>query len=105
MENDSFIKRLRKKPQCAVSVVEFDVHQGILKHVGIRGVSAMYPVDVSRLHRFLAKYLGEDKSHWNPWFIKNIADPLNVMVQITAQSIVAKNVSFFKTGPNLTNGD
>jgi hypothetical protein len=44
--------------------------------------------------------LGENSDDWNKWFIANIVDPLNMMVQIAPESIVAKNVSFFKTGPD-----
>ena len=102
-ESDSFIKRLRQEPRCAVGVVEFDLDRGILKHVGIRGTSKIHAVDLDRLKRFISKYLGNDKSQWNPWFVANIVDPLNVMVQIVPSSIVAKNVSFFKTGPMLAN--
>lgn len=42
IESDSFIKRLRKEPRCAVGIVEFDLNQGILKHVGIRGISKIH---------------------------------------------------------------
>lgn len=104
-ESDSFIKRLIKKPQCAVGIVEFDLNQGILKHVGIRGISKIHSVDPDRLNRFVSKYLGNDKSKWNQWFVENIVDTLNAMVQIVPTSIVAKNVSFFKTGPYLAKGD
>lgn len=100
-EGDSFIKRLRNEPKCAVSVVEFDLNHGILKHVGIRGISKIHPIDQDRLSRFVSKYLGDDKDKWNKWFVEHIVDPLNAMVQIIPTSIVAKNVSFFKTGPYL----
>ena len=58
-------------------------------------------VDHERLRRFVSKYLGNNSSEWNKWFVTNIVDPLNRMVQIAPKSIVAKDVSFFKTGPNL----
>lgn len=98
---DSFVKRLRTEPKCAVGIVEYDLENGILKHVGFRGKAFLKRCNKDRLMRFVAKYLGEDKLNWNPWFIANIVDPLDTMVKITPQSIVAKNVSFFKTGPNL----
>ena len=100
-EKDSFIKRLTRSPRCAVGVVEFDLDQGILKHVGIRGTSTIFPVDRDRLYRFVSKYLGSNRDEWNRWFLTNIVDPLNAMIQIAPISIVAKNVSFFKTGPQL----
>lgn len=51
--------------------------------------------------RFVAKYLGQNKQNWNPWFIENVVDPLDAMIRLDPESVVAKNVSFFKTGPNL----
>ncbi|MDP1608471.1 MAG: pyridoxamine 5'-phosphate oxidase family protein [Chlamydiales bacterium] len=100
-ENDSFIKRLHKEPRCAIGIVKFNLDQGILKHVGFRGVSKIHPTDQDRLSRFVSKYLGNNKLEWNKWFLKNIVNPLDAMVQIVPTSIVAKNVSFFKTGPDL----
>lgn len=100
-EKDSFIKRLRRSPRCAVGIVEFDLDQGILKHVGIRGASTILPIDQDRLYRFVSKYLGNNRDEWNRWFLTNIVDPLNAMVQIAPVSIVTKNVSFFKSGPQL----
>ncbi len=95
---DSFIKRLEQEPSCAIGVVDFDVEVGILRHVGFRGIAQLSNVDNERLYRFVSKYLGSKKQMWNKWFVQNIVDPLNVMVQIKPNSIVAKDVSFFKTG-------
>lgn len=99
--NDSFVKRLRAEPKCAAGIVEYDLEKGILKHIGIRGIASLAIYDKERLMRFVAKYLGESKENWNLWFLANIVDPLEIMIKIVPQSMVAKNVSFFKTGPNL----
>lgn len=85
--------------------MDFNLDKGVLRHVGIRGTSWVGKVDHNRLYRFVAKYLGKDKEKWNEWFIANIVEPLDQAVQITPKSIVAKNVSFFKTGPNLASKD
>lgn len=98
---DSFVKRLRAEPKCAAGIVEYDLEKGILKHVGIRGAASFASWDKERLMRFVAKYLGEDKQNHNPWFIENVVNPLDAMIRIIPESIVAKNVSFFKTGPDL----
>lgn len=98
---DSFVKRLRAEPKCAAGIVEYDLGKGVLKHVGIRGTASISSCDKGRLMRFVAKYLGEDKQNHNPWFIENVVDPLDAMIRIIPESIVAKNVSFFKTGPDL----
>lgn len=99
---DSFVKRLHAEPKCAAGIVEYDLEEGILKHVGIRGTAAFAELDKARLIRFVSKYLGKDKQNWNPWFIANVVDPLDAMIKIMPESIVAKNVSFFKTGPDLS---
>ena len=98
---DSFVKRLCIEPRCAVGVVEYDLEKGILKHVGVRGIGSFFAVDKERLKRFITKYLGSDDKAWNPWFVTNVVDPLDVMIKITPESIVCKNVSFFLTGPDL----
>jgi len=100
-EGDSFVKRLRMEPRCAAGIVEYDLEKGILKHVGIRGTAALEELDKERLMRFVSKYLGEDRKNWNPWFVANVVNPLDAMINIIPESIVAKNVSFFKTGPDL----
>lgn len=97
---DSFVKRLRVEPRCAVGIVDFDLAGGVLRHVGIRGQATMAGVDKNRLLHFVAKYLGQHEKEWNPWFVANIVDPLDVMIKVTPTSVVAKDVSFFKTGPN-----
>lgn len=81
--------------------MDFDLDKGVLRHVGIRGTSQEGPIEHNRLYRFVSKYLGDDKEKWNEWFVKNIVDPLDVMVQLTPKSIVANDGSFFKTGPEL----
>ncbi len=95
---DSFISRLKKEPRCAIGIVDFDLEKGTLLHVGIRGTSSTHDVNNELLQHFLKKYLGQNSKEWNQWFIENIVAPLNQMVHITPKTIVAKNVSFFKTG-------
>ncbi len=101
IDTDSFIQRLENNPRCALSIVDFDLEGGILRHVGIRGVAAVWPCDVARLKRFVGKYLGHNEKAWNEWFISNIVNPLNRMVEVEFDTVVAKDVSFFKTGPDL----
>lgn len=98
---DSFIQRLKIEPRCAMGIVDFDLEKGILKHVGIRGVAELAEVDKERLNRFVSKYLGSNSAKCNDWFMANIVGTLNVMTQVIPKSIVAKDVSFFKTGPML----
>lgn len=92
---DSFVKRLYAEPRCAVGIVEYELKKGILKHVGIRGTATLSSCDKGRMKHFVANYLGNDERNWNPWFIANVVDPLDVMIKIIPESVVAKNVSFF----------
>lgn len=99
-EEDSFPKRLRADPRCAVSVVDFDVERGILRHVGVRGRAQILPLDQTRLHRLLARYLGPDPQAWNDWFKANVVDGLELLIRITPETAIAKDMSYFKTAPH-----
>jgi hypothetical protein len=92
---------LQNDPRCALSIVDFNLDLGILLHVGIRGKATLQQVNPERLKRFVGKYLGSATENWNNWFVKNIVDPLNVMIEIDPKTVVAKDVSFFKSGPDL----
>ena len=103
-ESDSFVQRLRADPRCALSVVDFDLEAGLLLHTGIRGTCTLGEVRVDRLKRFVGKYLGSDEAVWNAWFVQRIVEPLEVMICLTPETIVAKDVSYFKTGPDFASG-
>lgn len=92
---DSFINRLVDNPKCAISIVDFNLALGILKHVGIRGEAQVIEPDTVKLDKFLCKYLGSNKKNWNKWFIKKIVIPIDRMVVINPGTIVAKDVSYF----------
>lgn len=100
-EEDSFPRRLRIEPRCAVCVVDFDLTRGILHHVGLRGRAEILPMDPGRLHRLLARYLGPEPDQWNSWFKANVVEPLDLMIRIVPESMVARNMSYFRTGPDL----
>ena len=100
-KKDSFIKRLKKYPKCALSITDFSLERGVLKHVGIRGESSVLDLDSDRLERFVSKYLGNDPKNWNKWFVDHVVNPLDQMVVVILKTTVAKDVSFFKTGPDL----
>jgi hypothetical protein len=92
---DSFPKRIRAEPRCAVGIVEFDLARGRLRHVGIRGNGSIEPIDTARLHRFLSRYLGENEREWNGHFFSRVIDGLELMVRIEPSSIVARDQSYF----------
>ena len=61
--------------------------------------------DPQRFRRFLGKHLGDDQLKWNKWFIKNIAsigDEDGRMVKLESESFFTYNVTYFRTGPDLT---
>lgn len=102
--SSSFLKRLAVQPVCAVTITEFDTEEGILLHLGLRGRAEILPMDAARFQRLLARYLGPDPTTWNPWFIDNIAaidDPDGRLIRIAPDHLVTKNVSYFRTGPNI----
>jgi Pyridoxamine 5'-phosphate oxidase len=96
---DSFVQRLRLEPRCAVGVVDFDVGRGVLRHVGIRGTAEIQSMCEQRLQRLLRRYLGDDMTLWNAWFVAHVVEPLDAMIRVIPHSIVANNYSYFKTGP------
>ena len=100
-DKDSFVKRLMIEPSCALSIVDFNLDKGIMQHVGIRGLAKINDVDQAKLNNFVGKYLGDNPQNWNHWFTNNIVNHINIMIEVTPESIVAKDVSFFKTGPDL----
>jgi general stress protein 26 len=96
MREDSFVKRLQQDSRVALSVVDFDLQSGLLRHVGIRGLATITDVDTDILKRFVGKYLGHDTTTWDAWFIENIISPLDAMIEVQALTLVAKDASFFK---------
>ena len=73
---------------------------GVLRHVGIRGVATIEPLDRPRLYRMLRRYLGEDQQAWNHSFRARVIDRLELMVRISPESLVARNQSYFSSkGP------
>lgn len=98
---DSFPARLRAEPRCALNVVDFDVGRGVLRHIGIRGRAEVLDLDHARLDRLLSRYLGADKTEWNAWFQETVVAPLDLMIRITPDSLIARDMSYFKTGPLL----
>ncbi len=98
-ERDSFPKRIRAEPRCAAGIVEFDLENGLLRHVGIRGMGNIEALDRARLHRLLARYLGENEASWNEHFKGSVIDRLNLMVRIVPTSVVARDQSYFAGHP------
>lgn len=100
----SSVKRLHKDPRCAVEVVHYQNETGVLLHLGFRGHASIEPCCPDRFGRLLEKYLGNDRTQWNDWFIQTIAridDPQGRMIRLRPESTFTNNVSYFRTGPDL----
>jgi len=100
----STVKRLGADPRCAVEIVHYSNAEGILLHLGFRGIATVEAMRPEPFRRLLAKYLGPDEATWNPWFIVNVAtidDPDGRLIRLEPQSTFTNNVSYFRTGPAL----
>jgi hypothetical protein len=95
---DSFPKRIRRDPRCAIGIVDFNLEKGFLQHLGMRGKAEVVPMDRARLHRLLARYLGDDETCWNQWFKEHVIDGLDLMVRFEPESIVTRDQSYFASG-------
>ncbi|MEO6712055.1 MAG: pyridoxamine 5'-phosphate oxidase family protein [Mycobacteriales bacterium] len=92
---DSFPRRLRADPRCAIGVVDFDLRDGTLRHVGLRGVAEIVPLDPGRLYRLLSRYLGPDAERWDAEFRADVIDHLDLMIRFVPQTVVARDQSIF----------
>jgi hypothetical protein len=95
---DSSPKRIRRDPRCAIGIVDFNLEKGFLQHLGMRGRAEVVPMDKARLHRLLARHLGDDENCWNQWFKEHVIDGLDLMVRFEPESIVTRDQSYFASG-------
>jgi len=91
---DSFPARLRGHPSCALGIVQFERGIGLVRHVGIRGTASMEPFDRALAIRLLSRYLGGDRSKWDPRFLRSLETSTNVLVRVTPKTVVARDVSY-----------
>ena len=92
---DSWPRRLRAEPRCAIGIVDFDLARGFLQHVGMRGTAKVGALDVERFHRLLHRYLGQ-QGGWNPWFRENVIRDVDLMVRFTPATTVMHDQSYFR---------
>lgn len=103
-ETSSSALRIACDPRVAVEIVQYDNAGGLLRHLGMRGVATIEPMDTALFRRLLSRYLGPDEAAWNPWFIETIArieDPAGRLIRLVPDSIFTNDVSYFRTGPRL----
>lgn len=103
-ERSSSARRIARDPRVAVEIVQYDNADGLLRHLGMRGIATLEPMDPALFRRLLSRYLGPDEAAWNPWFIETIArieDPAGRLIRLVPDSIFTNDVSYFRTGPRL----
>ena len=92
---DSFPARLEQVPQCALAVVDFDPHAGLVHHVGMRGMATLEPFDEERASQILRRYLGQNSDHWDhERFVKPLDDLDNVLVRFVPDTVVTRDQSY-----------
>jgi Pyridoxamine 5'-phosphate oxidase len=91
---DSFPGRIERDPRCALGIVDFDPSVGRVQHVGLRGRGSIRRFDPDRCRRLLARYLGDDASHWEARFRETLDDRDNVLIRFDPETIVARDQSY-----------
>lgn len=93
---DTFPDRIEREPSCALGVVDYDIERGLVQHVGIRGRGTVEPFDHELAERLLARYLGPDRSDWDPRFSEYLADPTDtaLLVRVEPATVVARDQSY-----------
>ncbi len=94
--SSSFPKRLQHDPRAAIGIVDFDLERGVLRHLGLRGMATVEPVDVERRTRLIRRYLGSQEQ-WDPWFREAVIDRQDLMVKFIPQTAVARDQSYFRS--------
>lgn len=91
---DTFPQRIERDARCAIGIVDFDRAAGLVEHAGFRGRATIEPFETERARRLLARYLGADEARWDRRFRETLVDSSNVFVQFTADTVVARDISY-----------
>ncbi|MDA8354369.1 MAG: pyridoxamine 5'-phosphate oxidase family protein [Firmicutes bacterium] len=95
---DSFPKRIKADPRCAVGIVDFDPKQGRVLHAGFRGWATVEPFDPDIATRLLSRYLGPSQQKWDPRF--RDLDQRNRLIRFHPKTVVLRDQSYTPTsGP------
>jgi hypothetical protein len=99
---DTFPARLAHDPRCALGIVDFDREQGRVHHVGMRGRATIEEFDLDRARRLLSRYLGAGIDVWDKRFRDTLADPDNLFIRFTPETVVARDMSYETGQPRAT---
>ncbi|MEZ3145454.1 pyridoxamine 5'-phosphate oxidase family protein [Halobaculum sp. MBLA0143] len=89
----SYTRRVERRSETAVAVVDFDVRTGRVEHVGMRGHAELSPLEEGRTFRLLRRYLGEETDEWDLRFA-DLDDERWAFVEFTPETVVARDQSF-----------
>jgi hypothetical protein len=95
--DDSFLARIERDPRCALGVVDFNPHDGLIHHVGMRGRASVERFDPERARRLLRRYLGGPEEAWDARFRTTLERPRDedaALVRFDPDTVVARDVSY-----------
>lgn len=92
-ETKTYPDRVRRDGRVALAIVDFDPPTGRVQHVGMRGHATIEPFDVDRANRLLRRYLGEDRSAWDPRFRGPWGDHWR-FIRVDPETVVARDQSY-----------
>lgn len=95
----TYTTRIERHPRTAVAVMDFDPHEARVRHIGMRGVSTLEPLDGDIAERKLTRYLGENKEKWDPMF-HNLDPDRWRFIKFDPETVVARNQSYIPSLPS-----
>lgn len=97
-ETKSYPARIERDPRTAVAVVDFDVHRGLVQHVGMRGHASVEEFEPDRARRLFRRYLGPEQ-RWDGRFhgVFDRADRYR-LVRFEPETVVARDQSYAPAG-------
>lgn len=91
----SFSDNLRRHPQCAIGIVDWDLSTGLSHHVGFRGTAEVLPFDPEMARTIFRRYFGPDDAEWDPRFREDYdSSATTPMIRFTPQTAVIRDQSF-----------
>jgi hypothetical protein len=92
-ETDSFPSRILAEPRCALGIVDFDISQGVVQHVGFRGRASLEPHNRDRMEKVFTRYMGEPKG-WDARFVNILDDTNYIFIRLEPETVVVRDQSY-----------
>lgn len=93
--SSTFDKRIERDPRCALSVVDYELSDGKVHHVGMRGRATVEPFHAERGKRLLSRYLAGSADDWDPTFVEVLEHPDDyVLVRFGPETVVARDQTY-----------